>query len=109
MTDPVAPERPVPWRTIWAVIGSVAVTYLGYRLAIELKRILLLLLVALFFSVVLGPAVDFLERRARLRRWLAVLLVMLIGLALVVGMLYAFIRPLAHEASSFANDLPHYV
>jgi predicted PurR-regulated permease PerM len=109
MADPVAPERPVPWRTIWAVIGSVAVTYLGYRLAIELKRILLYLVVALFFAVVLGPAVDWLEQRARVRRWLSVLLVMLVGLGLVVAMLYAFIRPLAHEASSFSKDLPHYV
>jgi predicted PurR-regulated permease PerM len=109
MTDPVAPERPVPWRTIWAVIGSVAVTYLGYRLAIELKRILLWLVVALFFAVVLGPAVDFFEQRARVRRWLSVLLVMLVGLGLVVAMLYAFIRPLADEASSFSKDLPHYV
>jgi predicted PurR-regulated permease PerM len=109
MTDPAAPERPVPWRTIWAVIGSVAVTYLGYRLAIELKRILLWLVVALFFAVVLGPAVDFFEQRARVRRWLSVLLVMLVGLGLVVAMLYAFIRPLADEASSFSRDLPHYV
>jgi predicted PurR-regulated permease PerM len=110
MTDPVTPgEAPVPWRTIWAVIGSVAVTYLGYHLAIELKRILLYLVVALFFAVVLGPAVDFLQHRAKIRRWLSVLLVMLVGLALVVAMLYAFIRPLAHEATSFAQDLPKYV
>jgi predicted PurR-regulated permease PerM len=109
MTVPAAPERPVPWRTIWACIGSVAVTYLGYKLAIELKRILILLIVALFFAVVLAPAVDFLQTKARLRRGLAVLVVMLIGLALLVGMLYSFIRPLAHEATRFANDLPDYV
>jgi len=109
MPDPVTPERPVPWRTIWAVIGSVAVTYLGYHLVIELKRILIFLVVALFFAVVLGPAVDFLEQRAKIRRWLSVLLVMLFGLGLIAVMLYAFIRPLAHEASSFAQDLPTYV
>jgi predicted PurR-regulated permease PerM len=109
MTVPTVPERPVPWRTIWAVIGSVAVTYLGYKLAIELRRILILLVVSLFFAVVLAPAVDFLQNRARLRRGLAVLMVMLVGLGLLVGMLYSFIRPLAHEASSFADDLPAFV
>jgi predicted PurR-regulated permease PerM len=109
MTAPTVPERPVPWRTIWAVIGSVAVTYLGYKLAIELRRILILLVVSLFFAVVLSPAVDFLQDKGRLRRGLAVLMVMLVGLGLLVGMLYSFIRPLAHEASSFADDLPAYV
>lgn len=96
----------MPWRTIWAVIGSVAVTYLGYKLALQVHKILLWLVVALFFAVVLAPAVSFLETRARLRRGLAVMMVMLIGLALVVGMLYSFVRPLADQATAFAKDLP---
>ena len=106
MPSPEAPERPVPWRTIWAVIGSVAVTYLGYKLALQVHKILLWLVVALFFAVVLAPAVSFLEVKARLRRGLAVMVVMLIGLALIVGMLYSFVRPLADQATAFAKDLP---
>ena len=106
MTAPMAPERPVPWRTIWAVIGSVGVTYLGYKLALHISSVLILLMVALFFAVVLAPAVDVVERRGHVRRGVATLLVFLVGLGLLVGMLYSFIRPLAEQATQFANDLP---
>jgi predicted PurR-regulated permease PerM len=109
MTEPSVTERPVPWRTIWAVIGSVAVTYLGYRLAIELRRLILDLVVALFFAVVLAPAVEFLERKVHLRRGLAVMVVVVVGLGLLVALLYAFIRPLADQASNFAKEVPTYV
>lgn len=115
MTAPQAPEaseppeRPVPWRTIWAVIGSVAVTYLAYHLAIELKRILIYLVVALFFAVVLAPAVEFLQHKGNVRRGVAVTLVMLVALGVLTALIYTFIRPLAHEASKFADDLPRYV
>ena len=54
----------MPWRTIWAVIGSVAVTYLGYKIALQLHKILLWLVVALFFAVVLAPAVSSSRPRA---------------------------------------------
>ena len=64
MTDAeVGDRQPVPWRTIWAVIGSVVVTYLAYEMLVEVKRVLILLAVALFFAVVLAPAVDFTQRR----------------------------------------------
>ena len=110
MADPEAADRqPVPWRTIWAVIGSVIVAYLGYEVLVEVKRVLILLAVALFFAVVLAPAVDFLQRRVHVRRGIATGLVVLIGLGLLVGMLYSFIRPLADQASGFADDLPGYV
>jgi predicted PurR-regulated permease PerM len=109
MTAPSAPERPVPWRTIWAVIGSAGVTYLGYKLLIELRHVLILLVVAAFFAVVLAPAVELLVRRAHLRRGLATGLVMLVGLGLLAGMLYEFIRPLAEQATKLADSLPKYV
>jgi predicted PurR-regulated permease PerM len=88
------------------VIGSAAVTYLGYKLAIKLSSVLILLVVALFFAVVLAPAVDVVQRRGHVRRGVATLLVFLVGLGLLVAMLYSFIRPLAEQATQFANDLP---
>ncbi|HUS61053.1 MAG TPA: AI-2E family transporter, partial [Acidimicrobiales bacterium] len=45
----------------------------------------------------------------RVRRGIATGIVFVVGLALVVGMLYAFIRPLAQQGSRFAKDLPVYV
>lgn len=102
-------ERPVPWRTIWATIGSVAVAYAAYRTYVALANIVTLIVVAGFFAIVLNPAVDLLQRRAKVRRGIATGIVFLVGLGLVVGMLYAFIRPLAEEGSTFAKDLPGYV
>jgi predicted PurR-regulated permease PerM len=99
----------VPWRTIWAAIISVGLAYVGYELFLSIARIVTWLVVALFFTIVLTPPVDFLQRRARLRRGLAATAVFLLGLALVGAMLYAFIRPLVDQASNFANDLPGYV
>ena len=64
------PER-VPWRTIWATIASVVVTFAGLLLVRELGKVLACMVVALFFAVVLNPAVDWLVHRARLRRGLA--------------------------------------
>jgi predicted PurR-regulated permease PerM len=102
-------ERPVPWRTIWATIGSVAVAYVAYRTYLALTHVVTLLVVAGFFTVVLNPAVDFLEHRARIRRGLATGIVFIVALGLVAGMLYSFIRPLAEQGSRFAEDLPGYV
>jgi len=99
----------VPWRTIWATIGSVALAFVAYRTYLALAHVVTLLVVAGFFTIVLNPAVDFLEDRARMRRGLAAGVVFIVFLGLVAGMLYAFIRPLAEQGSTFAQDLPEYV
>lgn len=110
MTEASNPAvRSVPWRTIWATIGSVALAYVAYRTYLALAHVVTLLVVASFFTIVLNPAVDLLERRARIRRGLATGIVFIVGLGLVAGMLYSFIRPLAEQGSTFAEDLPEYV
>jgi predicted PurR-regulated permease PerM len=103
------PRERVPWRTIWATIVSVGIAYISYHLFLSLTRIVTLLVVALFFTIVLTPAVDFLQHRAKLRRGLATLIVFLVGVGLMSGMLYAFIHPLVTQTSKFSNDLPTYV
>ncbi|MEO7429477.1 MAG: AI-2E family transporter, partial [Acidimicrobiales bacterium] len=110
MTEAPHPAAsPVPWRTIWAVIGSVGLSIVAYRTYLALAHVVTLLVVAGFFAIVLNPAVDALERRTKIRRGLATGIVFIVGLGLVAGMLYAFIRPLAEQGSTFAKDLPGYV
>lgn len=110
VSDATAPvESPVPWRTIWATIGSVALAYIAYRTYLALTHVITLLVVAGFFTIVLNPLVDLLEQRARMRRGLATGLVFIVFLGALAGLLYAFIRPLAEQGSSFADDLPGYV
>lgn len=101
--------RPVPVRTILATIALVLVTFAGLLLLRELARVIAWLVVATFFAVVLTPAVDWLENRARVRRGVATTLVFLTGLALLVGMLYAFIRPIVEQVQSFIDEFPTYV
>lgn len=106
---PEGGHEPIPWRTIWAVIGSVLVTIALVKLSILLFRIEILLVVAAFFAIVLNPPVEIVMRRANVRRGVAALLVFLTGVALVGAMMYAFIRPIVHESTKFADHFPQYV
>jgi len=106
---PSATPQQVPWRTIWATIVSVGVVYLGYQAFLATGRIITYLVVALFFAIVLTPPVDWLQHHLHLRRGLATLLVLLVSLALFAGMIYAFVKPLVDQASTFSKDLPQYV
>ena len=100
------PRPPVPWRTILAVALVVALSYAGFLLLRELTRVITWIVVAAFFTVVLAPAVDVLQRRMHLRRALATAIVFLLGLVVLVGLLYVFIRPVVSSVSSFVDDLP---
>jgi predicted PurR-regulated permease PerM len=105
----VPDRQPVPWRTIVATVAVVAGAYLLFLLVRETARILVWILVAGFFAIILAPAVDALERRLHLRRGLAAAIVFLIGVSLIIGMLYAFIRPVVDQVDQFIDQLPEYV
>ncbi|MGI8792083.1 MAG: AI-2E family transporter [Acidimicrobiales bacterium] len=109
MSAPEAPDHyHVPVRTIVAAIGLVLGTLIAIGAVRELSRILAWLAIAGFFTIVLAPAVDALERRG-LRRGLATALVFVTGLVLVSAMLYAFVRPIATRADDFVEALPQFV
>src|SRR4051794_14868995 len=98
-----AARQPVPWKTIWATIVSVGAVYIGYQSFLAVGRVVTYLVVALFFAIVLTPPVDFLQQKARFRRGVATAFVMLTGLLLLAGMIYAFVKPLAEQATQFSN------
>lgn len=100
------PDRPIPWRTILAVLVVAVVAYEGFQLLRELTKVITWLVVAGFFAVVLGPAVDSLQRRLHLRRGLATGLVFLLGLGIIGGALYSFVRPVAESTTDFVDELP---
>ncbi len=116
MVEPVPadPDRggaraPVPWRTILATIAAAGGAYLAWVLIVATQREITWLVVAGFFAVVLSPPVDFLVRRARLRRTLAAFIVFILGFASVGGLLYLFIRPIVNEVNKLVNDFPRLV
>ena len=102
-------RTPVPVRTILATIGLVVATYLLLRAVVLLAHIETLLVIAAFFAIVLTPAVDLVRRKLHVSRGLSTAIVFIVGLGLVAGMLYAFIRPLVDEGREFADNFPTYV
>ena len=101
--------RGVPVRTILATIGLVLATFVGFLVVRELARIIAWLIVASFLAVLATPVVNFLQHRAKFRRGLATLTVFFLGILLIAGMLFTFVRPLVSQASTFADALPQFV
>jgi predicted PurR-regulated permease PerM len=99
----------VPWRTIWACIGAVLLTFVLLLLIRELSRIILWLIMAAFLAAVLTPAVDLLHHKLKLRRGLSIAVVLVVGLLMLAGLLTAFIVPLARQGANLAEDLPGFV
>ena len=108
--DPaVSDRRPVPWRTIWAAIGSVVLTLALIAVVQAVHRVLIWIVIAGFFAIVLSPPVDFLEQKARVRRSVATMLVILTVLGAIGGLLYSFITPIVDQSQEFADNFPRYV
>ena len=116
MAQPVAVEgdrevaRPqVPWRTILATIAAAACAYVAWLLVLATQREITWIVVAAFFAVVLSPPVDFLVRRARLRRTVAAFIVFVVGFATVAGLLYLFIHPIVNQVHKLVDNFPRLV
>ena len=104
------PRRPVPVRTIAVTIAMVLATVLLLLAVREVSRVLVWIVVAVFFAVALHPLVSWVDRRVtRGRRALSTLLVFLVLLVLLAGLLTAFAVPLAREGTAFAGQLPSIV
>jgi predicted PurR-regulated permease PerM len=97
----------VPVRAIAATIAMVLATALALLLLYEVRRILVWLVVAAFFTIALYPLVGWVERRVTFRRRLpATLLVFLVVLIVIAGLITLFVVPLAREGAAFATQLP---
>jgi predicted PurR-regulated permease PerM len=96
-------------RSIVRVIALVLGTLASLWLMLRIGRIITWMVVSAFFAVVLTPPVNFLERRARMRRGFASLIVFFIALFSLVGLGYSFVRPVVAQTTSFIEDLPDQV
>ncbi|MDP9387220.1 MAG: AI-2E family transporter, partial [Actinomycetota bacterium] len=102
-------QRPVPWRTIWASIGSVVLTLAAIAVVQHISRILVWIVIAGFFAIVLTPPVDFLEHKVRFRRSLATIVVFFSVFVVLGGLFYSFTRPIVDQSQEFADNFPRYV
>ena len=105
------PGRPLNHRSPFfiglAATAGVAVTIGLIEIVIHARSVLILIGLALFVAAGLDPAVGWLTRHG-LRRWLAVVAVVLLVLAVIAGFLAAAIPPLAEQTTALASQLPHY-
>jgi predicted PurR-regulated permease PerM len=105
-----AEERIVRIRptTVLAVLG---ITF-GFLLLLYItwisRQVLTWIVVAIFLTLALNPAVEAFERRG-LRRGIATALTSMLALGVMIGAGSLFIPTLVNEATGFADELPEYV
>lgn len=95
-------------RAVARIYLTVAVLTGGLYLLYLVRSVLLLLLLAVFVAVALGPAVDALTRR-RGPRAAAILAVYAVLLAAIVGIGLAFVPPMTSGVQALSRDAPGYV
>lgn len=97
-------------RTTATVIAMVLATALTLALLYDVRRVLVWMGIAAFFTIALVPLVTWVQRRiTRGRRLVAVVLVFVVGALIVAGLLAVFAVPLATEATRFAAQLPQLI
>jgi len=89
-----------------ATAGVLTVIALA-ELLLKARSVLILIGLAFFIAAGLDPVVVWLTRHG-LRRWMAVIIVLLALLALVGGFIAAAIPPVASQTTTLIRDLPHY-
>ncbi|MFL6145418.1 MAG: AI-2E family transporter [Labedaea sp.] len=88
-------------------IGLVLATVVAVALVLRVDRVLVWMVIALFFATALYPAVNWLQGRLPwCRRSVATLLVFLVVVLALGGLLAAFAVPLAREGTQVAGQLP---
>jgi predicted PurR-regulated permease PerM len=106
------PGKPLNARSPFMVgmMGAlgVAVTIGLVELFLKATSVLILIGLAFFIAAGLDPVVVWLNRRG-VRRWAAVLIVILALFAFVGGFIAAAIPPVSTQTSALINELPRYV
>lgn len=96
-------------RTIFSVLGILlAVGVVLYVLWVA-RHVLSWLLVALFLSLALNPAVEFIQGHGVRRRSFAAAITFLLALGAVAGLAALFVPTLVDQVDSLANKAPDYV
>lgn len=96
-------------RNVAKVLLTAAAVLAGLYLLWLIRGVILILFVSVFLAVALGPAVDFYQRRLRLRRIAAIGLtyVTLLLVATVIGLLV--VPPIVEQTTKFVENVPEYV
>jgi predicted PurR-regulated permease PerM len=104
--DRVVHFRP---RTIFAVLGILILVGVVLYVLWVARHVVSWMLVSLFLTLALNPAVGWLQAHGLPNRGLATGVVFVVALAVVGGIAAAFIPTLVDQVDNFANKVPDYV
>jgi predicted PurR-regulated permease PerM len=93
----------IPWRTVVRVLLILIIIWLLH----QLWSVILMFIIALFFTAALAPFVSRIEHRGH-RRGTAVAITLLAVLALQALFLVLLLQPLIDEARDLSDNLPQY-
>ncbi len=102
-------EITVSSRTILRTLALLTVFAALVWFLLSISGVLKLVLIAIYLALALNPLVIATERRARLGRGSATLLVFIGALVFVAAFAAAIITPLYHEVREFSANAPEYV
>jgi len=91
-----------------ATVGVVLVL-IAFSIALLVRNVLVLVLIAAVLAMGLEPAVRFMMRRLKMRRPWAVTTVILIGVGVVILLLVLIVPPFVREIRNFARDIPGFI
>jgi predicted PurR-regulated permease PerM len=96
-------------RTIFAVLGILILVGVVLYVLWTARHVVSWVLISLFLTLALNPAVDWLQAHGVPKRGFATGVVFLVALGAVVGIAAAFIPTLVDQVDSLANKVPDYV
>jgi predicted PurR-regulated permease PerM len=96
-------------RTIFAVLGILILVGVVLYVLWVARHVVSWLLISLFLTLALNPAVGWLQAHRVPNRGLATGIVFIFALAAVAGIAAAFIPTLVDQVNNFANKVPDYV
>ena len=104
-------ERVVRFRatTILAVLGIAITVALLLQIVWIARQVIVWILIALFLTLALNPAVVWFQRHGVPRRGMATGLTFILALSAIAGLGALFIPTLVNEVNGFAQALPGYV
>jgi predicted PurR-regulated permease PerM len=96
-------------RTILAVLGVAIAVFALLKVVMIARHVLTWILISVFLTMALNPAVDWIQRRGVTRRGLAAALTYLGALGAVAGIGFLFIPTLIDQVNDFARAVPGYL
>jgi predicted PurR-regulated permease PerM len=96
-------------RNVLAVLGIAIAVFALLKVAIIARQVLSWILISIFLTMALNPAVDWLQRRGVSRRGLAAGVTYLAAIGAIVGIGFLFIPTLIEQLNDFARAVPGYL